>query len=135
MRTHLRTLFTATALVIGLSLSLSACSTFTAVVGEDASATTRTYAEYVFRGFRDGWIPILAGYRALPKCGSPAHAPCYEPDVYAKLYVATDAATACMEASTAPGVPLDELTSCMTKVNDAKTIFTQSGLAPKEVTQ
>jgi hypothetical protein len=111
-------------------VALSGCALFTPVLGDTASDKTRTYAEYVFQGFRTGWIPALKAYRALPECTT-APAPCYDEPVYKKLYVVTDAATQCMVASTAPGVLLQDLTACLGKVNDAKIAFTQSNIAPR----
>jgi hypothetical protein len=117
--------------IVILGVSLSACALIQPLVGETASEQTRTYAEYVFEGFKRVWIPALAAYRNRDKCGPGVKAPCYEERLYKPMHVATDAATACMVASTAPGIPLYELETCLAKVNEAKLTFTQNGLTPK----
>jgi hypothetical protein len=122
--------------LLAIALSLGGCSTFTSVVGEEKSATVRTYAEYVFESFRSAWIPALRVYRMeLPLCAPGTPAPCWEPKVYAKLHTATAVAVACMEASTGPGVPLSEIQKCVATVEAAKAIFIQENVAPTEAGQ
>jgi len=119
--------------IVALAVSMTACSTFEKAIGEDKAAPVRTYAEYVFEGFRSGWVPALKSYRTeLPQCSAVVKAPCWSEGSYAKLHAVTAAALSCMTASTAPGVPLVELQLCITKVEGAKTVFLQEGVKPEE---
>jgi len=119
-----------------LALSLGGCSTFTSMVGEDKASTVRSYAEYVFEGFRSAWIPALRVYRTeLPMCDGNTPAPCWEPKVYAKLHNATGVAVACMTASTAPGIPLAAIQKCVATVEAAKALFIQEKVSPAEAGQ
>lgn len=128
MKTILKTIA-----IAGLTASLAACALLSSVpvLGETASDSTRSYAKVVFQGFKIVWIPALDAYHHLKCDGKPA--PCHN-ELYNKLYAATDAATACMVSSTEPGVLLIKVQECLGKVTEAKTAFTQQGLAPKEPT-
>lgn len=134
MRAIINTQAAAYAAILALGLSLGGCAMFNAAVnpifGETATEKTRVWAERVFLGFNKGWIPALAAYRNEAQCGPGVKAPCWEPDIYAKLYAATDAATACQVAATAPGVDIISLNDCVDRVTAAKLEFTQSGVSP-----
>lgn len=135
MKIILRVQALAAAAIVATGLALAGCETIAPFVGQGTQETVRDKAEYVFEGFRTVWIPALGVYRnELPMCGQ-APAPCWEPKVYAKLHAATDVATRCMEASTAPGLPLGEIQACIATVEAAKAVYMQNGVAPKEAGQ
>lgn len=123
MKEHLRVLFTACALVIGLGVGMVGCSTFTSVVGESATDKIKIGAEASLTIIKDGWIPALKAYRSLSKCGKPATPPCWEPDVYAQLWHATDAVTICMQAATRDELTLVGYEACEQKFNAARAAF------------
>lgn len=123
MRTQLRTLFAASALVVGLGFGMAACSTFTSVIGQDATDKIKVTAEASLTIIKDGWIPALKAYRSLPQCGSPASPPCWEPEVYAQLYYATDAVTYCMQQATRDELTMVGFGVCEQKFNAARAAF------------
>lgn len=112
-------------------LWLGGCALLQPIIPNSAEEKVRIGAEYVFEGFRTAWIPALAAYRSYPRCAPSISQPCWEPTIYKRLYDATDVATACMVASSAPGVPIAEIQLCVAKVEGAKTVFIQQGLIPK----
>lgn len=123
----------ATSVAIAL-LWLGGCALLQPVVPASIEEKVRIGAEYVFEGFRTAWIPALAAYRSYPRCGPSISQPCWEPKIYKRLYDATDIATACMVASSAPDVPIAEIQLCVAKVEGAKAAFIQQGLIPKGAT-
>lgn len=118
-----------------VAIGLTACALLQPALPNSVEEKVRIGAEYVFEGFRTAWIPVLSAYRTtLPKCGAAVPQPCWEPSVYKRLYHATDIATACMVASSKPGVPIAEIQLCVSKVEGAKTVFIKEGFIPKGAT-
>lgn len=121
--------------ILGLSL-LTACAITNPILGDTASEKTRSYAEYVFTGFKTVWIPALGVYHTWTPCTTAGHsALCYDSATYKKLYVLTDAATRCMVATTEPNIDVMSLSDCLGTVMDAKLAFTQAGISVKEPAQ
>ena len=131
MRTTLRTLLTASGLVVALSVGMVGCSTF---LPAKTDQTVRDSAEISLRTIKAAWIPALNLYASQKPCGENAP-PCRDRVLYAKLYYATDAVTLCMQFVVREELTMQAYSECKGKFDAARQMFLEGGLKLKETAQ
>jgi hypothetical protein len=128
MRTHLRVLFTATALVVALGVSLSSC----ALLPQKQLDAAKTATGYALTVYATAYQPILAEYARLPYCGEPAVAPCRDRALYKKLYELDGAVAQCSAAVTATlasnSPDFEAVNECVRQAEAAKLAFATAGM-------
>lgn len=134
MRTHLRTLFTATALVIGLSLSLTACSTIGRIaesVGVDVipASVQQKALKSAYVAFT-AWEGIQGGvkvYGHLPPCVTGGPIVCKSSRAWLKIRAIEKQMTAYIQTTRplieAGSTDVEQLLAISETVYDAKALI------------
>lgn len=123
-------LFLAVAMLLAGGNVLVACTTTAPASATDIAKRSAVVALSLYV---NAYQPALIAYSKLPLC-KPAKPPCLDPLLYSKLYVADGAAATCI-AAVEPVLRKEfpdfvVVADCLDKVDAAKLIFAEAGLAP-----
>ena len=140
MRIHLKTLFTASALIIGLGVSLTGCQTIATVFGTEVSQDVRQNAYkgalLAFSVWADGVQPAILVYGHRPTCAPEVTVICKNQKTWDKIK-AIELTTSHMIETTRPVITggttdIELITSVAAAVWDAKSQLEAAKAEPKE---